>query len=108
MIATGLEEGVIETTTEEEDGTTGLLDDPGINGTLEGLDAGELDCSAGVEGVALLDRTGVDGVTEAELGTIGLLDDNGTAELEPRGLEEAAALVAGLDGVGVGVTVVHD
>lgn len=51
----------------------------------------------------MLDSTGVDGVTGAELGTIGLLDENGTAELESRGLEEAAALVAGLDGVGVGV-----
>lgn len=41
MITTGVE-GVTETTT-EEDGITGWLDDPGMNGTLEGLDAGELD-----------------------------------------------------------------
>ena len=29
--------------TTEDDGITGLLDDPGMNGTLEGLDAGVLD-----------------------------------------------------------------
>ena len=42
MIATGVEDGVTEIIT-EEDRITGLLDEPGMNGTLEGLDAGELD-----------------------------------------------------------------
>lgn len=43
MTTTGAEDGVIEATTEEEDETIGLLDDPGMDGTLEGLDVGELD-----------------------------------------------------------------
>lgn len=65
--------------TTEEDGMAGLLDDPGMSGALDGLDAGKLDLTGRLEGVM---TAGVeDGVTETATeedgGRTGLLDDPG-------------------------------